>query len=135
MLALFLFIVGRIMEMTMKIIDIEVEQIEEIILKNEKISVILFSTTWSGGSIMMEGVLEFLLDKFSETIQVYKINVGNSNYIEESDKIKCLYQPILRIYKQNELLEEIRGFVSYTELNRKIEKAIYSNSLESIELA
>lgn len=102
----------------MKLIEIENIKIFNNLIKKKNLSVIYFYSTQFPD--ITNKIVNFLKDIYNLNIQFYSINIKNEKIIKEVDLTTF---PVLRIYKNNELIKEI--YCSNCELDN-ILKNIYS---------
>lgn len=84
--------------------EIKEHEIEEILAK-EEVSVLYFSAAWCGPCKMMAPIL----DKLSEEINIYKVDVDKDKELAEKFKIQGVPTIMIMNYEEN-----TKKFVGYT---------------------
>ena len=102
----------------MKLIEIEnIKLFNNLIKKKNLVIVYFYSYSFSN---ITNKIIDFLKDIYNLNIQFYSVNVTCRSII---DKVDLTTFPVLRIYKNNELLKEI--YCSSNDIEQ-ILKNIYS---------
>lgn len=94
-------------------------KVEGIINNEDRMVFLNFWAPWCGPCRMFHPQLVELDEKYSETIQVIKINIDE--YPEVAEKYGVMGIPHSRIIKNKEISKPIVGFLSYDTLINKIE--------------
>lgn len=99
---------------------IENGQITNEVLKNSKLVIIDFFATWCGPCQMLAPVLSNLDKKYSEEVEIYKVNVDEAQ--DSAMRYMVTSVPTLIFFKDGEEIERQIGYIEEEELAKMIEE-------------
>ena len=99
---------------------IEDEKILMEVINNEKLVIIDFFAEWCGPCQMLTPVLKSLDEKYSDEIEVYKVNVDESQNAAMRYGVTAM--PTLVFFKDGEEVERQVGYLDEDELERLIKE-------------
>lgn len=99
---------------------IENEQIMGEVLKSEKLVIVDFFATWCGPCQMLTPILANLDKKYNEKLDIYKVNVDESQ--EAAIRYGVTSVPTLIFFKDGEEIERQIGYIEEEELSKLIEE-------------
>jgi thioredoxin 1 len=96
------------------------EQFEEIVVKNPKLVLIDIYADWCGPCKAMEPTLESLQEKYSDTLDIIKIDADNPETGELTQLFKVRSIPTLLFVKDGEVQEAFIGGKTMSVLEKVI---------------
>ncbi len=99
---------------------IEDEKILMEVINNEKLVIIDFFAEWCGPCQMLTPVLKSLDEKYSDEIEVYKVNVDESQNAAMRYGVTAM--PTLVFFKDGEEVERQVGYLDEDELESLIKE-------------
>ena len=101
---------------------IENERILSEVLKNEKLVIVDFFAEWCGPCQMLSPILVELEKEYSEDLEIYKVNVDESQ--ECAMRYGITAMPTLLFFKNGEEVERQVGFLEKDELEKIVQELI-----------
>lgn len=101
---------------------ISLEDFREVLSKNEKYILLDFYAFWCEPCIMLNPVIEQIVNNYSDTIEVYRIDVDKNPNI--ADEYKITNVPTLVFQKKEDILTNIVGYNSYDSIENIIKENI-----------
>ena len=101
---------------------IENERILSEVLKNEKLVIVDFLAEWCGPCQMLSPILVELEKEYSEDLEIYKVNVDESQ--ECAMRYGITAMPTLLFFKNGEEVERQVGFLEKDELEKIVQELI-----------
>ena len=98
------------------LINLKEEKYEELV--KEGLVVVDFYATWCGPCKMIGPVLEEL----SQELEIKVVKVDVDEHLEIARKFAIMSVPTILIYKNNEIVDKLIGFMPKDELKEKIMK-------------
>ncbi len=98
---------------------IENNQINEEVLKNNKLVVIDFFATWCGPCQMLSPIVEAMDKKYGDEVEFYKVNVDENQ--ETTIRYGIVSVPTVIFFKNGEEVERQVGFMEENEFSKIIE--------------
>ncbi len=101
---------------------IENEQILSEVIKNEKLVIVDFFAEWCGPCQMLAPILKNLEQKYSDKVEIYKVNVDESQAATMRYGVTAM--PTLIFFKDGQEIERYVGYMEEEELEKIIKELI-----------
>ncbi|CAN5290584.1 thioredoxin [soil metagenome] len=92
-----------------------------VITASGKMSLVLFSATWSGQTRMIRPILEGTLEKYQSKISFYDLDIDENSATAMKYLVKTA--PTLIIFRNGQIVDTIVGLTNRDKLNKVLEKA------------
>ena len=102
-----------------KIINLDSNSFDSAVSDQEKPVVVDFWAPWCGPCKAIAPILEELADEMGEKVQIAKVDVDNNQEIAGRFNIRAI--PTLLIFKGGDVVDQIVGMASKSDLKSKIE--------------
>ena len=97
-------------------------QFEEVVLKEEGITIVDFWAPWCGPCVQMAPALEAFTKANKGKAKVFKLDSDDNPKTSERYKIRSI--PTLIFFKNGEPIETVQGVMSQSSLQEKLEKLL-----------
>lgn len=101
---------------------IENEQILSEVINSEKLVIVDFFAEWCGPCQMLAPILKNLEQKYTDSIEVYKVDVDESQAVAMRYGITAM--PTLLFFKDNQEIERQVGYLDEEKLEKIIKELI-----------
>ena len=101
---------------------IENEQILSEVINSEKLVIVDFFAEWCGPCQMLAPILKNLKQKYTDAIEVYKVDVDESQVVAMRYGITAM--PTLVFFKDNQEVERQVGYLDEEKLEKIIKELI-----------
>ena len=93
-------------------------EFEERVLQSKKPVVVLFSNEWSGSAIIVEGALKEIEKEYQGRVYFFEMMQSECTGISSSYGIA--HVPAILVFKEGEVVEEIKGVPAKSTLRDKL---------------
>jgi thioredoxin 1 len=112
-----------------EITDIDAES--KLLVNNDKLIVVDFYATWCGPCKIMDPILKELSEEYEGRVDFYKIDV-DENAVDDALGVTAM--PTYFFIKNSASLDVVKGAMSKGEMTSLIEKYMYYNSADIVEV-
>lgn len=98
------------------------EEFREVLNNTDKYILIDFYAFWCEPCVMLNPVIEKIANNYSDTIDVYRVDVDKSSNV--ADEYKITNVPTLVLQKKEDILANIVGYNSYDGVEKMIQDNI-----------
>ncbi len=99
-------------------IKLKCSAFEEMVLQSKKTVVVLFTNDWSGSAIIVEGALKEIEKEFQGKVLFMEMMQPECTRISSSYGVTRV--PAILVFKEGEVVEEIKGVPAKTILREKL---------------
>lgn len=100
--------------------EINEEQFDEEVLQSESAVLVDFWAPWCGPCRAIMPVLEELSEEYYGKIKFFKVNVDEN--VNIAGKYRIMSIPTIKIFKNGEIVEDMVGLQSKTQLEEVLDK-------------
>lgn len=106
----------------MAITNLNDENFEDEVLKNDKPVLVDFWATWCPPCKMIAPFIEKLADEYGDKMKICKLNVDDGRQVSANYAVEAI--PTLFIFNQGKVVDKIVGLLPYEALAEKVKENI-----------